>query len=174
MVADPVGSIRSTIFCDPPGGVTRGLRPRGGQKGGFWTLSGGVKKGVLGPLLGPPFGTPRGPPFWGVPGGVPGGPGGGSRGPPRGGRKSRIFVLFCTAENRDTEISHFWVSRSVPTGRVIKYPQKCTPPGPPGPPGPPRGPPFGGVPGGGPGGVRGGPFLTPSGGGPGTPRSDPL
>ena len=33
------------------------------------------------------------------------------------------------------------VSHSVPTGRVIKYPPKCTPPGPPGPGGPPGVPP---------------------------------
>ena len=84
---------------------------------------GGLRRGQKTPILDPPGGGVRGP------------PGRGSRDPPGrgpGGRKlpprNRAFVSK--------------KATSVPTGRVIKYPRKCTPGGPGRPPG---SPPAGGV-----------------------------
>lgn len=127
----------------PPGGVILG--PPGGSQGGSW---------------GPPRGGPRGGQkrgvFRGVPGGPPGAPRGGNPAPGGGGEICGFFL----GPLPETPNSG---ARSVPTGRVIKYPRKCTPPGPPDPPGTPP-------PGGPPGGVLGPAFLAP----PGAPLGPPL
>jgi hypothetical protein len=63
-----------------------------------------------------PLEPPENPGFGPPPGGVPGGP--------FSDPKIREFVQKSTNPNKQT-------GTSVPTGRVIKYPQKCVPPGPP-------------------------------------------
>ena len=125
------------VWDPPPGG------PRGGQK---WPILGGLRRGQNTPFLDPL--------------------GGGSRDPPPGGsRTPRDGARRAPGAEISPPRNHPFLSEkptSVPTGRVIKYPRKCTPPGP----GPPGGPP-GGVPG--PGGL-GPPSRGVSQGGPGTPN----
>merc|ERR1712136_469589 len=94
--------------------------------------------------------------------------GGGSRDPPPGGsRTPRDGARRAPGAEISPPRNHPFLSEkptSVPTGRVIKYPRKCTPPGP----GPPGGPP-----GGAPRGVPGPPIYPlsgpPPGGGLGPP-----
>ena len=125
------------VWDPPPGG------PRGGQK---WPILGGLRRGQNTPFLDPL--------------------GGGSRDPPPGGsRTPRDGARRAPGAEISPPRNHPFLSEkptSVPTGRVIKYPRKCTPPGP----GPPGGPP-GGVPG--PGGL-GPPSRGVLRGGPGTPN----
>ena len=148
----PVGTFR-TSRRGLPGGPGRGPRggPRAGAPGGPAGAPG--RGGPRGAPRGAPGGPPRGR-FWGsfwAPntisfmhyGGV-------SRGVPRGGGFGGCPYP------RPARGGYF-----VPTGRVIKYPPKCTPPGPPGAPGgPPGGPPSGGVPRGYPGCSPGLPFPS--------------
>ena len=105
--------------------------------GSFWGSFWGSRRGR--------FGGPRGG-SWGGPGGAPRG---GQNAPPREGDLGEF-------PPRKNHLERFcWPS--VPNGRVIKYPQKCTQGPPRGPPGrPPGDPPLGPPPGGswgGPGGV---------------------
>ena len=143
----------------PSGGIPGG--PGGAQK---WVYFGGSWRGQKYPLFGP-SGTPS-------QGGLPGGPGGA-----RGGRfwpPGRPGPEFWPPENHPFL---FLMPTSVPTGRVIKYPRKCTPPGPRAPRGPPGGTPAQGGPGtpsrgvsqGGPGTPKIPPPRTPQMGGPGGP-----
>ena len=98
---------------------------RGPEKGGL----GGPKRAPKRPVLGGRKGVEIG--------GFPGGPGGAP-----GGQKRPFFPVFPKMPKNGPP-SHSFLAKSVPTGRVIKYPRKCTPPGSPGaPPGDPRKPPF--------------------------------
>ena len=123
----------------------------------FW----GLREGQKYPLFGPPGR------------GAPGGPPGGPRAPPGGARRAPGAEIWSPR-------NHPFLSEkptSVPTGRVIKYPRKCTPGAPGAPRGPPGGPPaqggLGPPPGGASQGVPGTPNLpslgTPYRGGLGPP-----
>ena len=143
----------------PPSGGPPARGPPGAPAGKFpgpGPPGPGAARGAPGGPKWPPAGAPKWALFgpssyikynrkWGVQGGTPlgvllgpggpGGPGGPKIGGPPGNGPSRAHT-----------------PTSVPTGRVIKYPRKCTPP-------PPRG-----VPGGPPGGPpRGGPGTPPRG-----------
>ena len=117
----PRGEISGPPARGPPGGPGRPRGPVWGPQYGHpkWALSGPFLMGFYN-QMGGPGGTPLGVHFG--PRG-PGGPGGPKIGGPPGNGPSRAHT-----------------PTSVPTGRVIKYPRKCTPPGPPG------GPPLRGAP----------------------------
>ena len=152
------------------------MPPFGGIPGGSggpqkWVYFGGSWRGQKYPLFGP-SGTPS-------QGGLPGGPGGAPGG--RFWAPGRPGGDFWPPENHPFL---FLMPTSVPTGRVIKYPRKCTPPGPRAPGRPPGGTPAQGgrgpPPGGSPRGVRGPPKYPlpgpPRWGVPGglyTPSQDP-
>jgi len=165
---DPDGSRTSTrgIISPPVGGGKippgRGVRgpPRGGPPGGPPGPPGAPRARARGPgARGPPGGAPG--PASGLPpgdpweghfggfsgarytissyseGGILGGSGGVPGGYTRGGMVYHGgWILSQMAKKPKKPKIHF-----VPTGRVIKYPRKCTPPGPGGPPGGPPGPP---------------------------------
>ena len=143
----------------PSGGIPGG--PGGAQKWVYFGGPGGVKNT---PFLGPPGPPPRGA-SRGGPGGAPGG---------RFWAPGRPGGDFWPPENHPFL---FLMPTSVPTGRVIKYPRKCTPPGPRAPGRPPGGTPAQGGPGtpsrgvsqGGPGTPKIPPPRTPQMGGPGGP-----
>ena len=113
----------------------------------FWGVPGGPFGGLFGPFLGGSWGGPGGPPKYPLFGGsrrgpksAPAGTPGGAPGPRKNAKK--IQPDFPDAGKIANRGANF-----VPTGRVIKYPRKCTPPGPPGAPGgapggPPKIPPF--------------------------------
>jgi hypothetical protein len=155
-------------LCRQQRGVARTRSARSGSRWNWWLGTswkiyrrrelakrrgvGRVCDPVWGVILGVILGVPEGP-IWGSPGGVLGGPRGGPAGggkmPPREGDLGEF-------PPRKNHLERFcWPS--VPNGRVIKYPQKCTQGPPRGPPGrPPGDPPLGPPPGGswgGPGGV---------------------
>ena len=107
-----------------PGGV---LPPGGGGKRGVFDLKKGgpgcPKKGHFGAILEGKKGGPRGVKKPGNP--APG------RGGGRGGKIGKIRGHFCTAGKSLTRKNRVSGHFPVPTGRVIKYPRKCTPPAPP-------------------------------------------
>ena len=126
-VGYPVGFPDTPRFDSWPGTASRSAQARWpwGTGGPGTPLSDRTRRGLQGGLQGGLLGGSR----EGVPGGAPGGPGGprdtppGPGGPPAG------------------DPSRTQAPTSVPTGRVIKYPRKCTPRGPGGPPVTPPGPP---------------------------------
>merc|ERR1711980_14325 len=138
--------------------MPRGYRytpPPGGSGPPYQGVPGGVK---IGPFWGSPGGS-KIPPFWTPWEGGPGGPPGGAPGPPGGARRAPGAEIWSPR-------NHPFLSEkptSVPTGRVIKYPRKCTPGAPGAPRGPPGGPPaqggLGPPPGGPPRGSRGPPIY---------------
>ena len=167
-VRDPLPGVRDPVLGGSrtplPGGP--GTPLRGAENDPILGGPGGVKNG---PFWGSPEGS-KIPPFWPPREGGPGTPREGVPGPPGRGPGGRKLA----PENHPFL---FLMPTSVPTGRVIKYPRKCTPGGPGRPPGPPRpggapDPPKWGVrdplPGGSPGGVRdpqNTPARTPQNGG---------